>query len=103
MIFEFLQKQKKRKEKIKLAKIGFLNMQIPEKEKVLYIQALEVLDEEWIDRIYDIIVNFVKTVEIKELEDIQKNSFSVISGLKRKEAEEKKEEINAFSFLINNI
>ena len=103
MIFDFLKKQKKNKEKLKLTQIAFLNLEIPEDQKALYIQALDVLDEDGIDRVYNLVVNFIQKLEIRELDEIQKNSFSVISWLKKKEAEERKKEINSFSFLINNI
>ncbi|MDD3145236.1 MAG: hypothetical protein PHV23_03955 [Candidatus Gracilibacteria bacterium] len=103
MIFEYLKKQSKLKEKIKLTKIMIFNLQIPEEQKSLYIQALDILDESGIDRIYNNLVIFIKDIEIKELDQIQKNNFTVIAGMRKKEAEERKKEINSFSFLINNI
>ena len=103
MIFDFLKKQNKLQEKIKLTKVMIMNMEIPEEQKSLYIQALEILDEEWIDRIYSSLTKFVEEIEIKELDQIQKTNFSVISWMRRKEAEERKKEINSFSFLINNL
>jgi len=103
MIFEYLKKQSKLKEKIKLKKIMIFNLQIPEEQKSLYIQALDILDESWIDRIYNNLVIFIKDIEIKELDQIQKNNFTVIAWMRKKEAEERKKEINSFSFLINNI
>ena len=45
MIFNFLKKRKKTTEKIELIKIMFVNLKIPESQKSLYIQALDVLDE----------------------------------------------------------
>ena len=54
MIFNFLKKRKKTVEKIELIKIMFVNLKIPESQKSLYIQALDVLDESWIDRIYNL-------------------------------------------------
>lgn len=103
MIFEYLKKQNKLKEKIKLTKIMIFNLQIPEEQKSLYIQALDILDESGIDRIYNNLVIFIKDIEIKELDQIQKNNFTVIAWMRKKEAEERKKEINSFSFLINNI
>lgn len=103
MIFEYLKKQKKIKEKIKLTKVMILNLEIPEDQKSLYIQALDILDENWIDRIYNSLIGFIKDIEIKELNQIQKNNFTIISWMRKKEAEERKKEINSFSFLINNI
>ena len=52
---------------------------------------------------YNLLVDFIQNLEMRELNEIQKNNFSVIKGLKKKEAEERKKEINSFSFLINNI
>lgn len=103
MIFDFLKKRKKIEEKIKLIKIMFVNLKIPEAQKALYIQALDILDENWINRIYEELSHFIKEIELKNLEDFQKNSFSVINGLRVKEAEEKKEELNSFSFLLNKL
>ncbi|MDR3150973.1 MAG: hypothetical protein LBU14_05335 [Candidatus Peribacteria bacterium] len=103
MIFEFLKKQKKFSEKLRLTKIMIMNLQVSEEQKALYIRALEILDEIGIDKIYNTLSNFVENIEIKKLEDIQKNHFSVITGMKRQEAEEKKQEINTFSFLLNNM
>lgn len=103
MFFEFLKKQKKAKEKLKLTQIAIINLQIPEKQKALYLQALEILDEEGIGKIYDTLINFVETTEIKELDEIQRNNFSVVTWMRKKEAEEKRKEINSFSFLISNI
>ena len=103
MIFNFLKKRKKTVEKIELIKIMFVNLKIPESQKSLYIQALDVLDESWIDRIYNELSDFTNNLELKNLEDIQKNNFSVINWLRLKEAEEKKEELNSFNFLINKL
>ena len=58
MIFNFLKKRKKTVEKIELIKIMFVNLKIPESQKSLYIQALDVLDESWIDRIYNELSDF---------------------------------------------
>lgn len=103
MIFDFLKRKKRIEEKVKLINIMFINLKIPEAQKALYIQALDVLDESWINRIYDELSDFINNLEIKNLEDIQKNNFSVINWLRIKEAEEKKEELNSFSFLINKL
>jgi hypothetical protein len=79
MIFDFLKKQKKAKEKLKLTQIAIINLQIPEAQKSLYLQAIEVLDEEGINKIYSTLVNFIETVEMKQLDEIQKNNFSIVA------------------------
>lgn len=103
MIFDFLKKKKSLDNKIKLINIMFVNLKIPDEQKSLYLQALDILDEEWIDRIYNELSNFINNIELKNLEEIQKNNFSIINWMKLKEAEEKKQELNSFNFLINNI
>lgn len=103
MIFDFLIKKNKTDEKIKLIQIMFMNLQISEEQKALYIQALDILDEDWIDRIYNELINFTKNIEIKNIKDIQKNSLTKISWMRKKEAEEKKQELNSFSLLINKL
>ena len=103
MIFDFLKKRKKIEQRINMINDMFVDLKIPESQKALYIQALDILDEDWINRIYDELTNFVKNLELKNLEDIQKNNFSVISWMKLKEAEERKEELNTFNFLINKL
>ncbi|MBB1565274.1 hypothetical protein D8B46_06330 [Candidatus Gracilibacteria bacterium] len=103
MIFDFLKKRKKIEQRINMINDMFVDLKIPESQKALYIQALDILDEDGINRIYDELTNFVKNLELKNLEDIQKNNFSVISGMKLKEAEERKEELNSFNFLINKL
>lgn len=103
MIFDFLKKKKRINEKIKLIQIMFLNLEISEEQKALYLQALDILDEDWIDRIYEELKNFVENVEIKNIEDMQKNSLTKISWMKVKEAEEKKQELNSFSLLIDKL
>jgi hypothetical protein len=49
------------------------------------------------------LIKFVEKYEIKELEDISKSNFINIAWMQKKEALQKKKEINAFNFLINNI
>lgn len=103
MIFDFLKKQKDSKKKIELIRIMIQSVNLPENNKFLYLEALEVLDENWLNNLYDDLIKFTENFEMKELEDINKNNFSSISWLRKKEAEEKQQEINAFTFLINNV
>jgi hypothetical protein len=52
---------------------------------------------------YEDIIAFANNVEVKEIEDIRKQNFTDIQWMTRKEAEEKKQDINAFSFLLHNL
>lgn len=103
MIFDFLKKQKDSKKKIELIRIMIQSVNLPENNKFLYLEALEVLDENWLNNLYNDLIKFTENFEMKELEDINKSNFSSISWLRKKEAEEKQQEINAFTFLINNV
>jgi hypothetical protein len=80
-----------------------MNLQIPDDQKALYIQALDILDEVWLDRVYATITNFVKQVEVKKVEELQQTNIQLVSWLRKKEAEEKKQDLNSFNFLISNI
>ena len=103
MIFDFLKKQKWSEKKIELIKIMVTSVNIPEKNKFLYIEALNILDKNWLDNLFNDLIKFTEIYELKELDKINKENFSYVAWMKKKEALEKQKEINAFSFLINNI
>jgi hypothetical protein len=102
MLFNYLKKQKEKKIKIHVIHTMILSLQIPEEQKALYAQAIEIVWDEWMDEIYNNLTQFIEKVEIKEIEDIKKTNFIEISWMRKQEAEEKKKELNAFSFLISN-
>ena len=101
MIFDFLKKEKKQNEKIELIQIMLMNLKIPDDQKSIYIQALDILDDQWIDRVYVELTNFVNNIELKSYRDMQKNTFAKINWLREKEAEEKKKELNSFNYLFS--
>ena len=78
MIFDFLKKQKKDDSKRKLTKVMILNLNIPEEQKSLYIQAIDILNDKEIAELYENWSNYIKNLEIKEIEEIKKQSFSTI-------------------------
>ena len=103
MIFDWLKKQKEKTKKIQILKTMIVSLQIPEDQKTMYVEALEVVDEQNLDGLYTQISFFVEKIELKEVEEIRKTNFLMISGMKKSEAEEKKKELNSFSFLVANI
>lgn len=103
MLFTFLQKHKSKAWKKKLVETMILTLRIPEKQKELYLSALSILDEKELNNLYWNLISFVKDIEMKEIDEIHKKNFSDIAGMQRKEAEEKKEEMNSFSFLMHNL
>lgn len=102
MLFNYLKKQKEKKIKIHVIHTMILSLQIPEEQKALYAQAIDIVWDEWMDELYDNLTQFIEKIEIKEIDDIKKTNFIEISGMRKQEAEEKKKELNAFSFLISN-
>lgn len=103
VIFNFLKKQTELKKKKKLTQIMIMSLEIPEAQKNIYLQALDITEDRFIDNIYNDLIRFVEKYEIKEIEDISKANFVNIAWMQKKEALQKKKEINAFNFLINNI
>ncbi len=103
MLFNFLKKQKKLSEKKRVLETMVATLTISPDEKELYFQSLNVLSIEELENVYAKFSKFVEKIEIKEIQDIQKESFTTISWMRKKEAEEKLEEINSFSFLLHNI
>lgn len=103
MIFEFLKKQQNKKRKKDLIIIMIQSLQIPEPAKLLYLEALSILDFEGLDLLYNDLTNFIERFENKELEEISKENFSSIAWMRKKEALEKQKEINSFSFLLHNL
>ena len=103
MIVNYFKKQKELKKKKWILIIMINSINISEEQKTLYLESLEILDINWINYLFKAITNFIENIEIKELEEINKSHFSNIAWMRKKEAEDKKKEINSFSFLINNL
>ncbi|NUJ97463.1 hypothetical protein HGA92_01595 [Candidatus Gracilibacteria bacterium] len=103
MLFDFLKKQSRKESKIRILKTMIFSLQVGDDIKELYIQSLDILDDQNIDKLFQDITYFTEKIELKEIEDIQKNSFATVNNMTKKEAEEKKKDINTFSFLLNNL
>lgn len=103
MVFNFLRKQKEIYKKRKIIKIMVISLNIPEIQKELYLEAIEILSIEWLEELYITLSNFVKQLENEELDIINKQNISQVAWMRKKEAIEKQKEINSFSFLINNL
>ncbi len=103
MILNIFKKYSEVSKKKKIVKTIIENLNINDKQKSLYLEALENIDEIWLEKLYFSLQDFVWNVEQKEIEDIRKNNFTKISGLRKKEVIEKQKEINSFWFLLNNI
>lgn len=103
MIFDFLKKQKNINKKRKIIKVMILSLNIPEQQKELYLEAISILSEDWLESLYITLIELTKKLEIDELNEINKENFSQIAWMRKKEAQEKQKEMNSFTFLINNL
>jgi len=103
MISKFLKKQKDIQKKRKLIKTMIFSLKIPGDQKDLYLNSLWILGEEALSDLYLNLTKFVENIELREISEINKENFTTIVWMRRKEAEDKKKELNAFSFLIHNI
>lgn len=103
MIFDFLKKQNEISKKKELIIIMIRSINVSQQQKDLYLESLDVLDERWINNLYNDVSHFVEHIEMKELDEIKKDNFSKLSWMRKKEAEEKKKEMNSFSFILHNL
>ncbi|MCT4617223.1 MAG: hypothetical protein N4A38_03375 [Candidatus Gracilibacteria bacterium] len=103
MLFDFFKKQTKKSRKIHLIKSVLNNLRIPERQKELYRESLDVLGDEELDKLYVSITKFVKQIEIENIGEIYKTNFSSVEGMRKKDAKNKQEEINSVNFLLNNL
>ena len=103
MLFTFLQKQIDKKKQKKLIETMIISLNISPEQKQLYMQALEVLSVEESEILFKNLTRFIEKIELKEIEEIKKESYVSVAGMRKKEAEERAKEMNSFSFLLHNI
>lgn len=103
MLFTFMQKQTNKKKQQKLIETMIISLNISPEQKQLYLQALWILSLEEQETLFKNLTKFIEKIELKEIEEIKKDSFVSIAGMRKKEAEEKAQEMNSFSFLLHNL
>lgn len=103
MILGIFKKYSETNKKKKLIITLIENLKITEKQKSLYLDSLDILDEIWLDKLYKSLMLFIEEVEKKDFESIKKENFSQISWMRKKEAQEKQKDVNTFNFLLNNL
>lgn len=103
MILNIFKKYSEKNKKIELIKTIIENLNINEKQKSLYLETLDFLDDVWLEKLYKSLENFIWQIEQREFESISKDNFWNIAWLRKKEAIEKQKELNSFWFLLNNL
>lgn len=103
MIFDFLKKQKEITEKKKIIKIMIISLNIPDEQKELYLDAIWILTNDWLEKLFINLSKFTSELENEEINNIWNSNFYQVAWMRKKEAKEKQKEINSFSFLISNL
>jgi hypothetical protein len=80
-----------------------ISLNIPDTQKELYLEAISILSEDWLENLYITLIKFTKQLELEELDNINKQNFANIAWMRKKEIKEKQKELNSFTFLINNL
>ncbi len=103
MIFKFWEKQKELPTKKLLLRKLIRKVDIPEVDKTLMLEAIWTVSDDRLESFYDWVVHFIETLELKEIDEIEKTNFVSIDGMTIKEANKKRRDINSFNFLLTNI
>ena len=103
MIFSFWKKQTQTRIQKNLLRNLIKKIEIPESDKLMFLEAVDICDNKKIELLYQNVLEFIKDLEIKEVDKISQTSFVKIDSLSSKEAEKKKRELNSYNFLLTNI
>lgn len=103
MILNIFKKYTDRSKRIKIVKTIIENLNINERQKNLYLDSLEFLDEDWLDKLYKSLEKFMGEVEKEQSSNNKNDNLVKMEWLRKKEAIEKQKEINSFWFLLNNL
>lgn len=103
MILGIFKKYSETNKKRKVVKTLIESLRISDKQKTLYLDSIDILDEIWLDKLYKSLMIFIDEYEWKEIENIKSGNFSQISWMRKKEAIEKQKDVNTFNFLLNNL
>ncbi len=103
MILNIFKKYSEKSKKKKIISTIIENLNINEKQKKLYLDSLDFLDEIGLEKLYKSLEVFMWEIEKKQISDISKENFTKIAGMRKKEVVEKQKELNSFWFLLNNL
>lgn len=103
MILNIFKKYSEKSKKKKIITTIIENLNINEKQKKLYLDSLDFLDELGLEKLYKSLEVFMSEIEKKQISDISKENFTKIAGMRKKEVVEKQKELNSFWFLLNNL
>ncbi|MCK9272819.1 hypothetical protein M0P65_04710 [Candidatus Gracilibacteria bacterium] len=94
---------KEREYRLILVKDLILSLNIDSRQKNLYIESLNILDNESLDRFYNKLTGVIDIIEENENNLSFSKTIENNNSIKKQEQIQKKEEINSFNFLLDNI
>lgn len=103
MILKIFKRYSEFSKKKKVITTIIQNININEKQKILYLESIDFLDEISLDKLYKSLEVFIWEIEKKQMQDIARENFTQIAWMRKKEVVEKQKEINSFWFLLNNL
>lgn len=96
-------KYKQREYRLILIKELIEWLEIDSRQKNLYLESLEVLDEEGLERFYNKLTSVIEIIEEDENKSTFKKQTQEIYKINTQEELEKKQEINSFNLILDNI
>lgn len=96
-------KYKQREYRLILIKELIEWLEIDSRQKNLYLESLEVLDEEGLERFYNKLTSVIEIIEEDENKSTFKKQTQEIYKINSQEELEKKQEINSFNLILDNI
>lgn len=102
-IWNIFKKYKEKEYRLILVKDLILSLNIDSRQKNLYIESLNILDDESLDRFYKKLTWVIDIIEENENNLSFSKELETINYIKKQEQIQKKEEINSYNFLLDNI
>ena len=102
-IWNIFKKYKEKEYRLILVKDLILSLNIDSRQKNLYLESLNILDDESLDRFYKKLTWVIDIIEENENNLSFSKELETSNFIKKQEQIQKKEEINSYNFLLDNI
>lgn len=100
MLFSgILERYRKKKEKRLIVRELILSLRIDERQRNLYLESLDILDEDGMQVLYERLYQFVESLEEKNIH----NSKKTIDSVRQKESDEREKDARSFNILLDNV
>jgi len=97
-----LKKFKEKKQRLSIVRESILTLQIDEKQKQLYLDSLELLDDNQLDNLYIQFTALINILEDNKIKQDYRNSHSSNISTNKIENTEKQKELNSLHLLLEN-